>query len=109
MEPYLVDQAVLGDFVDGLISEKYPNDDAAKYAELKKDAIRALDYQILKAILASLTKEQGAKLSALLDDEDADSTVFETFFKQNQIDLEAILENTMVQFRNDFLKGGQNG
>lgn len=106
MESYTIDSAVLEQIVDSLISEKYPN--STPPAGLKKQAMRALDNQILRDILMALTKEQGQELNALLDQNDSSPEAFENFFKERNIDLEKILENTMVKFKQDFLEGGKN-
>lgn len=108
MESYLVDPAVLGEFVDTLIAEKYPDGPAEKYAGIREESVKALDHQILKTILGTLTKEQGAKLSRLLDDQNTTEQTFADFFKNNNIDLEAALRDTMVNFRETFLKGANN-
>lgn len=115
MESYLVDQTVLGEVVDALISEKYPGQPAAAYAGIREEAIKSLDHQILKAILGHLTKDQGQELNQLLDknsSEDADPAVFEDFFNRCSVNLEEVLRETMVKFRDDFLgnerEGGEN-
>ena len=107
-ESYLVDQSILGQLVDALISEKYPGEPAEKYQNLRADAIKALDHQILKSILGSLTKEQGSELSQLLDKKDSDPAVFAAFFEKNHINLEEVMASTMLKFKEDFLKGGNN-
>ncbi|MBQ8984956.1 hypothetical protein IJ076_00125 [Candidatus Saccharibacteria bacterium] len=108
MESQLVDPAILGQFVDALISEKYPDQPETNFANLREKAIKALDFQILKSILGSLTKEQGAELNQLLDNPSSDETTFENFFKDYGINLEAVLKDTMVKFKDDFMKGAQN-
>ncbi|MDO4527012.1 MAG: DUF5663 domain-containing protein [Candidatus Saccharibacteria bacterium] len=107
-ESYLVDQNVLGQMVDALISEKYPGDPAEKYKNLRAEAIKALDHQILKSILGSLTKEQGSELSKLLDKKDSDPATFANFFEKNHVNLEEVMARTMLKFKADFLKGGSN-
>ena len=108
MESYLVDKAVLGEFIDALISQKFPNEPASKYSALKEDAIKALDHQILKSIIGKLTKEQGGELNRLLDKPESDEKTFADFFSSHHIDLESTIKDTMVNFRDAFLKGGQN-
>lgn len=107
MESYLIDPAVLEQIVDGIISEKYPNG-ANLPADFKKKAMLALDNRILKDIIGSLTKEQGGELNALLEKNDSNPEVFEKFFKDKNLDLEKIMQNTMVQFKKDLLEGGKN-
>ena len=106
MATYLVDPAVLEQIVDGIIKEKYPNDQIS--ADFKEKAILALDNQILRDILSNLTSEQGQELNALLNKEDSNSETFEEFFESHHINLEAILKQTMVEFRDRFGKGDQN-
>ena len=105
MESYLLDPAVLGEFVDALIAEKYPGQPAENHTAIREESIKALDHQLLKTMLGTLTKEQGAKLNQLLDDRNSNEQTFADFFKNNGIDLEAALRDTMVKFREDFLKG----
>ena len=104
MESYLVDQEILEQFADHLLSEKYPDQPVSTHANTKKEIMRALDHQILKDILGNLTKEQGAELNHLLDKSE-NPAVFEAFFTRHNINLEEILKNTMVKFRNNFLEG----
>ncbi len=106
MESYLIDSAVLEQIVDSVINEKYPNKKVP--AEFKKKAMLALDNQILRDILANLTRQQGQELNALLDKNDSDPEAFESFFKERGIDLEKIIENAMVKFKKDLEEGGKN-
>ena len=108
METYLVEPEILEQFADHLIGEKYPDHPISSHANIKKEIMKALDHQILKGILGSLTKEQGAELNRLLDKTE-DPAAFEAFFTRYNIDLEENIKNTMVNFRNNFLEGGQNG
>ena len=106
MESYLIDSEILEQVVDSLINEKYPNG-ANVPADLKKRAMLALDNQILRDIISSLTKEQGQELNALLDN-DSNPEVLDEFFTAHGIDLEKILQNTMANFKRDFLEGSKN-
>lgn len=108
MESYLIDPAVLEKIIDGFISEKYPDQPIEKFNNIKKEAMRALDHQVMRNVLGSLTKEQGEELEALLDKNDSDPDAFTEFFSSRSIDLQEILKNTMVKFKKDFLEGGKN-
>ena len=107
MESYLVDETVLGEIVDAFLKEKYPDQPVEAHEGIRKDAIKSLDHQILKAILGKLTKEQGSELGRLLDDESSTSDTFAEFFKKNNIDLQATITDAMVNFKKEFL-GGKN-
>lgn len=109
MESYLVDEAILGEFVDALIKEKYPNDPADAHTDIRGEAIKNLDFQILKAIITRLTKEQGAELAKLAEKDDTEPAAFEEFFNRCHIDIETVLKDTMANFKDEFLKGGVNG
>ena len=108
MENYLVDEAVLSEFVDTLIAEKYPGRPATDLAGFKKEAIKNLDHRIMKAMLGQLTPDQAKEFDKILDDKNADESVFADFFKKQNIDLEKVIMNTMVKFKDDFMKGGDN-
>lgn len=108
MESHLVDPAILGEFIDALISAKYPDQPAAELSSIKRDAVRVLDHQILKDILGHLTSEQGTELNQLLEDPNTDESAFQAFFDKSQIDVDKIIESTMVSFKDEFMKGGEN-
>ena len=108
MESYLVDEAVLGEFADALIKEAYPNDPVEKHADLRKDLMDTTDHQIIKAIIGSLTEEQGEELSKLLDENTSDPNGFDDFFEKYNINLEEVIKDAMVKVRDDFKKVGQN-
>lgn len=107
MESYLVDEKVLGEIVDAFIKEKYPDQPISNYDSIRKDAVKSLDHQILKAILGQLTKEQGAELNHILNGPHDESTL-EDFFNKYDINLETTITDAMVDFKNAFLKGGEN-
>ena len=107
MESYFVDQAILEEFADHLISEKYPDQPVSAHANTKKEIMRGLDHQILKSILGNLTKEQGAELNLLMDKSEDEET-FMAFFADHNINLTEIIKDTMVEFKDNFLKGGEN-
>ena len=108
MNTYLVDEAVLGEFVDGLLKEKYPNEPVEKHADLKQGLVDKLDLQITKAIVGSLTEEQGEELSKLLDEDTSSPDTFENFFKKHNINLEGVIKDAMISFKDDFEKGDEN-
>lgn len=106
MESYLVDEAVLGETADALIKGKYPGEPLEKYADLKKSLMGKLDHQIIKAIVGSLTEEQGEELNKLLSENTSDPDGFDDFFAKNNINLEEIIKNAVQNFKADFEKGG---
>ena len=107
MNKYLIDEAVLGEAAEALIREKYPGDSLEKHADQKTALMEKLDHQISKAIIGSLTPEQGEELNKVLDDT-TNPNGFDDFFKEQDIDLQKIITDAVVEFKNDFLKGGEN-
>lgn len=105
MESYLVDEAVLGEIVDAILKEKYPNQPAENHADIKKDLVKKLDQQILRAVVGSLTPEQGNELNQLLEKDNSDPEAFEGFFKDHDIDLEKVIANAITSFKDDLKKG----
>ena len=108
MELYLVDEAVLIEFVDALLREKYSDSPIDNYDSVERKAVRTLDQQISEAILGSLNAEQVVELERLLDDSSAKPSMFQDFFNNNGIDLQKIIEDTMANFRSEFLREGNN-
>ena len=108
MDSYLVDETTLGEFVDSLLEQKYPGQPADAHADVKKEAIKALDYKILKAIFGQLTPDQGNELNRLLDQTDSDQSVFEDFFKRNNVDLEKVIAKELEDYREEFMRGGND-
>ena len=108
MESHLIDDALLGQLADVLIAQKFPDQPVEAHADAKKDIMIALDNQISRAILGSLTQEQGTELSQLLEKGSMDEQAFEDFFKKYNINLEEIIQKAMEDFKDEFLKGGQN-
>ena len=106
MDDYLVDRETLSKFVDELIKKKaLAVDDVEGLNKIREDSIKALDDEISAALFGSLTEEQTAELSQLLDhDETADYT---EFFSKNNINAEKIISDAMQSFATKFL-GGQN-
>lgn len=107
MESYLIDEKLLGQFADVLISQKYPGEPLEAHADIRNDIITALDNRISRYIIGSLTEEQGAELNQLLDGS-ASETAFEDFFKKHNIDLEEVIKKAIESFKDEFLKGGEN-
>lgn len=98
MNTYLVDEAVLSEAADALIKENP--------AMQKADLMQKLDHQITKAIVGSLTEEQGAELEKLLDENATDPTAFDDFFAKHNINLEEVIKKAVVDFKKAFDEGG---
>ena len=108
MNTYLVDEATLSELADALIKEKYPGEPVEAHADIKQDLMAKIDYKILKSLIGSLTPEQGGELEKLLDENTDDPAVFQEFFKEHNINLEEAFKKAILDFKADFMKGGQN-
>lgn len=97
MNKYLVDEAVLSEAADALLKENP--------AMSKADLMQKLDHQITKAIVGSLTEEQGAELEKILD-EGATEDAINDFFAKYNINLEEVIKNAILEFKKDFDEGG---
>lgn len=107
MEQYLIDHDTLAKLVDMLLAQKYPDESPANINELRESGIRKLDDQIGARIFGDLNEKQLKELNNLLDDQEEDPTVFQDFFKKNNINLGQIITETMQDFSKEFL-GGEN-
>lgn len=103
----LIDRQALEQVVDALLAQKYPGQPAETLTEVRENAIASLDDAIGKSIVDGMNGEQLAKYRSLLETEQEDSTVFENFFRENNIDLEANIKNAVGAFGQAFL-GGAN-
>lgn len=97
MNKYLVDEAVLSEAADALLKENP--------AMSKADLMQKLDHQITKAIVGSLTEEQGAELEKILDEGTTEDAIDDFFAKYN-INLEEVIKNAILEFKKDFDEGG---
>lgn len=97
MNKYLVDEAVLSEAADALIKENPTMS--------KTDLMQKLDHQIIKAIVGSLTEEQGAELEKILDGDTTEEAIDDFFAKYN-INLEEIIKNAVLDFKKEFDEGG---
>ena len=107
MDNYFTDYESLGRIVDQLIAQKFPNQPPENFASLREESIQKLDNQIGDVIIGSLTREQLDEFNALLDQEDADASVFQQFFEKHSIDLNNIITHTVKDFQDSFM-GGEN-
>lgn len=107
MDNYLVDRETLGKLVDILLSRRYPDRPANTLGEIRERGISRLDDKISKDLFGILTKSQLDELNNLLDDQNADPTVFEKYFKNIGINLTQQVNRSMQSFAIEFL-GGQS-
>lgn len=104
MENFLIDQEILGNFVDELIS-KSNNKNVDKEAK-----IRELDQKIGEEIFGSLDANQLDEFNRFLDMGDTDEAEEEirNFFAKYNINLDLKIQEIMEHFAKDFLEGNNN-
>lgn len=105
---YLVDEAILGQFIDELIKRKpLAVSSAEELAEFRTKSMHELDDRILQAVLSSLTEEQGRELDQILDSDTGAPEPYQEFFAKNGIDVEKLSTDVITQYAQEFL-GGQH-
>lgn len=108
MEEYLIDREALEKFADELIKKKpLPVDEEGEIVAWREKTMKELDDRIGRAIFGSLSKEQLAEVSQMLDSEENSPEVFEEFFKKANVDIEKIIEDTVRKYGEEIL-GGEN-
>ncbi len=104
----LVDEAILGQFIDELIKRKpLAVSSAEELAEFRTKSMHELDDRILQAVLSSLTEEQGRELDQILDSDTGAPEPYQEFFAKNGIDVEKLSTDVITQYAQEFL-GGQH-
>lgn len=107
MENYLVDRETLAQAVDELMKQKpLSANSAEELNDIREKAIRDLDDRIGMAVFGGLSKEQLIEFDRLLDSEDREE-VYQKFFNDAGVDLQKVISEAIVSFRDEFL-GGKN-
>ena len=110
MEEYLIDRETLGKFVDELIKKKALDvNNIEELNQVREKAIKELDDRIVAAIFGQLSDEQLEEVNSMLDDDTRNENDYQKFFVDAGIKVEDVMVNTMKEFGNEFLEGGNNG
>lgn len=96
----------MAEFVDALIAKKYPGEPAEHYADLREQAVQALDNYTEDKLIGQLTEEQQQRLNELAEADGDPSAAFLNFFIQSGIDFNQIMQTAMLEFANSFLNDG---
>ena len=107
MENYHGDYDELAEFVDALISRKYPNEPAENYKDLREKLIQELSDRIDEETFKGLDEDQIKDLEYVLGSKKETPDSYLDFFKRSGIDFRARVKDTMIEFGNEFL-GGSN-
>ena len=110
MEDYLLDRETLMQFIDMLMKKHtLPVNSAEELTKYREEQMHALDDHVSRTLFGSLSNEQAASLSDLLNRETENPDVFRDFFEQQNINVEQIITGAFESFSQNFLTGGQNG
>ena len=107
MEEYFIEHDILARFVNGLLSQKYPDGAPADIDKIREDGIRELSDKIATKIYGSLNESQLIEVNKLFDDQEEDPAVFQDFFKKSGINLNQKITEAAEEFGKEFL-GGKN-
>ena len=111
MHEYLIDRETLGQFVDALIKQKYPEQPAGEQAEAfekyREQLIEVLDNRIAANVFGGLSYDAHNELDQLLDDPNTSPETFRAFFEKYNLSPEDIIKTTLEDYKTEFL-GGQN-
>lgn len=105
MEIYLVEHDTLGKLVDMLLSKKYQSHLPQGADEIREQNIRKLDNRISADLFSKLSDDEQDKLNDLFEINETNPAVFQNFFKNIGIDLEAEVATSMRNFSMEFLGG----
>ena len=112
MDNYLLDRETLEKIVDGIMSAKEAEAPSSQNAEeksaLREEYIKKLDDKIATAIFSSLNNQQLQEIRELFSKEDSSPETFEQFFKGAGVDVERIIADTAIEFK-DEISGGTHG
>ncbi len=108
MNSYIIDQEVLGQFVDELMKKKpLSANTAEELNDFRSKTMKDLDNSINVAIFNSLPTEKLAEFENLLDDKNTSPDIFQRFFSDSGVDLQKVTDDTLNAFTKKFL-GGQD-
>ena len=105
MENTLLDRQELEQVADALLAKKYPGQPAESLSIERENIIAGMDDAVGQAIVNSLTIEQLDTYLNLLRTEKEDSSVFENFFRESQIDLASIIKGAADNYSKQYLGG----
>lgn len=106
MDNYLVDRETLAQFVDEIMKQKpLAANTPEEVNQLRERLIAELDQKIGHQIFGSLTRQQLADLTAMMDQASTTEDDIAEFFKQAGLDLNAVLQKAVSEFAQEFLGG----
>lgn len=100
---YLIDSAVLGGIVDGILNLNDFDEYESKKADVRKWAIDRLDSNVGLAVFANLTEEQRAVFDKKIE-EKASEEELSAFFNEAGISLEKIIQKEIVNIKDEILE-----
>ena len=102
MHEYLVDRETLGQFVDALLTQKYPGPPTEKYQRLREVSMRLLNQRIGEALFGKLSLGAHDEIDSLLDDPNTPPEAFHAFFEKYHLEPQKIIEQVFADFKQEF-------
>ncbi len=98
----------IDEFVDELLTQKGVNfADPSIREEIKQNTKQRLEDRINEDVLSRLSTEQAEELANLMDDPSFDEQKLFDYVEGAGVDIDASIQETMNNFRNFYLTGGQ--
>lgn len=100
---YLIDSAVLGGIVDGILKMSDFDEYESKKADVRDWAVDRLDHNIGLAVFAGLTEEQRVSFNRMLE-EKAGGEELSSFFKDAGVSLEDAIQKELAGMKDEILE-----
>ncbi len=105
---YLVDESVLGQFIDELIKRKpLAVSSVEELVDFRKKSMRELNNRFIETLFNRLSDAQREELSQILSSDTGGAEPYQEFFVRNGINLEQLFTKATEQYAQEFL-GGQH-
>ena len=104
MENSLIDKKMLGEYVEALIRQKYPNLSDYDFNKLKEDGVAKLNHEILLHIFGYLDREQLKEMNALIDRGEENPEPFQAIFDRAGINIEQQITAALDNFKKEFME-----
>lgn len=96
----------LTEFVDALIARKYPGEPIENHTSDREAAIEALTDAVETELVNRLDEDQQRSLNAIAEQDGDTPAAFLDFLTKAGINFNQIVKDTMLEFANSFLGGG---
>ncbi|MBR2998614.1 hypothetical protein IKF34_02495 [Candidatus Saccharibacteria bacterium] len=105
MDNFIVDREILAKIIDSLIEQK-PLDlnSSEELDSFREKNIKKLNDRLMFAVFNKLSEEEIEEIERLMDENSSEET-FMDYMKNHGIDVESVIEKTVIDFSSNFQKG----